>query len=296
MNYGAFIDDLPLVLGTEKLLMFQRKINRSEITETYMTGGKLAEWYREIRLGGREQVFQVFVEHEKLMPYTYAAWTGGGWGGIPGHIPQIDDACFVSNANDNFLQLREDGWYLVVFNWRDDTSGEVATVKDFYVYCLTDRAAQTDRYGLNIYRPDGSLLYHSGWDLMRVRHRPEPADMGGLSAPFRLVAHPPPEDSNGLGIYDFLSEQGGFYVGADKLVGIGFVLSAVYNGNSNVYFKSRGRANFTAVLYEGRVRLSMCHAYTGINFPHNFFRAGEDLYITDLLRHNPITVIDKPKI
>lgn len=32
MNYGAFIDDLPMVLGTEKLLMFQRKINRREIT------------------------------------------------------------------------------------------------------------------------------------------------------------------------------------------------------------------------------------------------------------------------
>lgn len=295
MNYGVFIDDLPLVLGTEKLLMFQRKINRSEITKRYITEGKLAEWYREIRLGGREQVFQVFVEHGKMMPYTYTGWTGGGWGGIAGYTPRIDDACFVSNANDNFLQLREDGWYLVVFNLPHDKLGEFATVKDFYVYCLTDRAAQTDRYGVNVYRPDGNLLYHSGWDLMRVRQRIEPKAIG-LPAPFRLVANPPRDDVYGLAMHDFLSEQEGFYVGEDKLVNIGFVLSADYNGNSGAYFKSRGRVNFTAVLYGGRLRLSMCHAYTGINFPRNFFQAGEDLYIENLLRHNPITVINKPNI
>ena len=296
MNYGAFIDDLPLVLGTEKLLMFQRKINRSEITETYMTGGKLAEWYREIRLGGREQVFQVFVEHEKLMPYTYAAWTGGGWGGIPGHIPQIDDACFVSNANDNFLQLREDGWYLVVFNWRDDTSGEVATVKDFYVYCLTDRAAQTDRYGLNIYRPDGSLLYHSGWDLMRVRHRPTVAELGGIPAPFRIDAtwHRQ-EDQGQLLMYDFLSESAGVYVGENKLVSIGFCTSVEYRGRDS-RVNDRGRAYFAPVLHQGRVRLSMCHAYTGINLPRNFYHFDTELVVSNPMGYNEIVVIDKPAV
>lgn len=295
MTYGVFIDDLPLVLGTEKLLMFQRKIKRNEITQPYLTGGKLANWYREIRLGGRKQVFQVFVEHGRMLSHTYAGWTGGGWGGIAGYTPRIDDACFVSNTNDNFLQLREDGWYLVVFNWRNDTSGDLATVKDFYVYCLTDRAAQTDHYGVNVYRPDGSLLYHSGWDLMRVRHRIEPKTIG-LPAPFRIVPDRHREDIDGLLMHDFLSEQEGLYVGEDKLVNIGFVLSAEYNGNSGVYFKSLGRANFTPVLYGGRLRLSMCHAYTGINFPRNFFGAGEDLYFRDFLRHNPIIVIDKPNI
>ena len=295
MTYGVFIDDLPLVLGTEKLLMFQRKINRNEITQPYITGGKLANWYREIRLGGREQVFQVFVEHGRMLSHTYAGWTGGGWGGVAGYTPRIDDACFVSNVNDNFLQLREDGWYLVMFNWRGDSTGETSTVKDFYVYCLTDRAAQTDHYGVNVYRPDGSLLYHSGWDLMRVRHRIEPKTIAP-PAPFYIVPDKHREDTQGLCIHDFLSEQEGFYVGEDKLVNIGFVASAEYNGNSGAYFKSRGRANFTPVLYGGCVRLSMCHAYTGINFPHNFFGAGENLYFTDFLRHNPIIVIDKPNI
>lgn len=295
MTYGVFMDDLPMVLGTEKLLMFQRKINRSEITKPYITGGKIAGWYREIRLGGREQVFQVFAEHGRMFSHTYAGWTGGGWGGVAGFTPRIDDACFVSNVNDNFLQLREDGWYLVVFNWRGDTKGDLATVRDFYVYCLTDQAAQTDQYGVNVYRPDGSLLYHSGWDLMRIRHRMNPKDFG-LPEPFRIVPDRHREDIEGLAMHDFLSEQEGFYVGENKLVNIGFVLSADYNGDSGNYFKSRGRVNFTPVLYGGHLRLSMCHAYTGINFPHNFFGAGQKLNVGNFLLHNPIIVIDKPDI
>lgn len=294
MNYGVFVDDLPMILGSEKLLMFQRKIDRNEITQHYRIGGKIAGWYKEIRLGDREQVFQVFVEHERMFSHAYTGWTGGGWEGIAGFTPRIEDACFISNANDNFLQLREDGWYLVVFNWRNDTKGDFATVKDFYVYCLTDRAAQTDQYGVNIYRPDRNLLYHSGWDLMRVRHRIEP-NIVKPPAPFYITPDRHREDVEGLRIHDFSSERKGVYVGGDKLVNIGFVASAHYNSNGG-YFASRGLANFTPVLYGEHVRLSMSHAYTGINFPHNFFGAGENLYLAKFLLYNPIIVIDKPKI
>lgn len=294
MNYGAFIDDLPMVLGTEKLLMFQRKINRSEITQDYYVIGKARRYYKEIRLGGRDEVFQVFTEHTRLHPYAYEAWQGAGYDGIKGYLPEIADDCFISNANDNFLQLREDGWYLVVFNYRNDTEGKMATAQDFYVYALTDAAQAKDKYGLNLYRPDGSLIYHSGWDLMRVRHRPTPADMGGLSAPFRIVDDKHPEDIWGLRVYDFLSEQGGFYVGDDKLVSIGFCASFRYS-DGGVYIGPT-RAYFTPVLHQGRVRLSMCHAYTGINFPHNLYRSDTQLGLSDGWRYNEITVIDKPQI
>lgn len=296
MNYGLFSADLPMVLGTEKLLMFRRKINRSEITKPYSVVGKVANYYKEIRIGDRDGVFQVFTEHPRLFPRAYTFWDGAGYGGIAGYIPRIDNDVFVSNPNDNFLQLRDDGWYLVIFNWRGDIRGELATAQDFYVYALTDSAVATDRYGLNVYRPDGSLLYHSGWDLMRVRHRPTVAELGGIPAPFRIDAtwHRQ-EDQGQLLMYDFLSESAGVYVGENKLVSIGFCTSVEYRGRDS-RVNDRGRAYFAPVLHQGRVRLSMCHAYTGINLPRNFYHFDTELVVSNPMSYNEIVVIDKPVV
>lgn len=288
LEYGLSSRDIPLFLGQEKLMLLERVIRHADITDkagasggSYY-GGVYTDYtvHRRILLGSAENTYVVFADYKQVDPNIFMSWDAlrnAGRGSIKFN--------YLSGITDNSLILDNGNWYLLVFS-----DGRKVDI-DFYVYKAENTGIQSQNYGLNVYRPDGSLAYHSGWNILRARH----------------VLHELPPVRNDIQDIPILGQRndqllnlqaskGKVFVGGDKLVSIGYAAQV----DKIVYDSPRGFGygvhpiRFAPFLKNGGLGYSLAFLCSGEEDPlsvANTFYA-ESLFTTG----NPIIVIDKPNI
>lgn len=292
-DYGVFSDELPLFLGQEKLMIFERKIALKDIKEEWWNNnGGAARIYKRILLGPSSNTYAVFADYKSNNDF-FSLWSGGGFS-LPGSgLPNISDSVFIAGKTDNSLLLDEGNWYLLAFSPRDAAQYPEVLDTDFYIYRTVDTAAATDLYGLNVYRPDGSLGYHSSWNIVRARHvyhnirrvTAKGLEGNGVAMWRRATTYVPSE----VQIVDIQAAGRSIEVGSDKLVSIGHVLHAdsFWRRPQNEFVR------FAPYLKDGLLGYAVAFASCGFTPPtYDEQLAAWVGYATG----NPIIVIDKPNI
>lgn len=292
-DYGVFSDELPLFLGQEKLMIFERKIALKDIKEEWWNkNGGAVRIYKRILLGPSSNTYAVFADYKSNHDF-FSLWSGGGFS-LPGSgLPNISDSVFMAGKTDNSLLLDNGNWYLLAFSPRDVAQYPKVLDTDFYIYRTVDTAAATDLYGLNVYRPDGSLAYHSDWNLIRareVRHEISRVMANGEKgkgiAMWRKSSSTTPSFVN---IEDTQAAGRGIEVGSDKLVSIGHVFHATDYWDK---FQSE-YVRFAPYLKDGRLGYAVAFASCG-QIPPTYLN--QVVAYNGRPTRNPIIVIDKPKI
>lgn len=292
-NYGVFSDELPLFLGQEKLMIFERKIALKDIKEEWWNkNGGASRIYKRILLGPSSNTYAVFADYKSNHDF-FSLWSGGGFS-LPGSgLPNISDSVFMAGKTDNSLLLENGNWYLFAFSPRDVAQYPEILDTDFYIYRTVDTAAATDLYGLNVYRPDGSLAYHSGWNIVRARHvyhnirrvTAKSERGNGVAMWRRATTYVPSE----VQIVDMQAEGRSLEVGNNKLVSIGHVLQAdsFWDRPQNEFVR------FAPYLKDGLLGYAVAFASCGFTPP---------TYAEQLsawggnATGNPIIIINKPNI
>lgn len=293
-DYGVFSDELPLFLGQEKLMIFERKIALKDIKEAWWNGNNrgATRYYKRVLLGPSSNTYAVFADYKSNYD-IFSAWGGGGFS-IPGSgLPNISDSVFMAGKTDNSLLLDNGNWYLLAFSPDDMAQDSEVLDTDFYIYRTVDTATTTDLYGLNVYRPDGSLAYHSGWNIVRARHvyhnvRRVTAKglQGNGVALWRRATTPTPSE---VRIVDMQAVGRNMNVGPNKLVSIGHVLHAEnYWGRPQNEF-----VRFAPYLKDGLLGYAVAFASCGYTSPTD---AEQLAAWRSEATGNPIIVIDKPNI
>ena len=293
VDYGIYSDELPLFLGQEKLMIFERKIALKDIKEEWWNNnGGAVRNYKRVLLGSSSNTYAVFADYKSKYDY-FSLWDGGGFS-LPGSgLPNISDSVFMAGETDNSLLLDNGNWYLLAFSPRDAAQYPEVLDTDFYIYRTVDTAAATDLYGLNVYRPDGSLAYHSGWNIVRARHVyhnirrvTAKGEIGSGVAMWRRATTYVPSD---VQIVDIQAAGRSVEVGSNKLVSIGHVLQAdsFWRRPQNEFVR------FAPYLKDGLLGYAVAFASCGYTPPTD----AEQL----VAQHweatgNPIIVIDKPNI
>ncbi|WP_109092188.1 hypothetical protein [Aggregatibacter kilianii] len=221
MTFGIYSDALPLFLGEEQCLIFQRLIRYEEITRASTGHSELnpaQRYYKEIRLGPAHKYPLVFTECDYSPSVDkLAGWNGGGTG-IPGSI-DIADTVFYANPTDAQVFLRDGSWWLSVLKPDGATSSFYSA--NYYVFYRIKDAEKLPNaeYGIEISSASGQVLYRSDWDVVRpvqsIQELPEQnhVNAGGFMPLFQDRYHP----------YDICAEKGrGRNVGKDKLVYLGY--------------------------------------------------------------------------
>ena len=294
-NYGVFSDELPLFLGQEKLMIFERKIALKDIKEEWWNkNGGAARIYKRILLGSSSNTYAVFADYKSNHDF-FSLWSGGGFS-LPGSgLPNISDSVFMAGKTDNSLLLDNGKWYLLAFSPRDVAQYPEILDTDFYIYRTVDTAAATDLYGLNVFRPDGSLGYHSGWNIVRARHvyhnirrttvKMSDGRTNGVAL-WRRTSTPTPSE---VRIVDMQAEGRNTEVGSNKLVSIGHVLHA-----ENYWDRPQNEfVRFAPYLKDGLLGYAIAFASCGYTPPEYEEQVAAWIgYVTG----NPIIVIDKPNI
>lgn len=164
---------------------------------------------------------------------------------------------------------------------------------DFYIYRTVDTSAAKDLYGLNVYRPDGSLAYHSGWNIVRARHvyhnirRVTAQGLKGSGvALWRRATTATPSF---VPIEDMQAAGRSTAVGSNKLVSIGHVYHAekYWDNVQNEYVR------FAPYLKDGLFGYAVAFASCGFTPPND---AEQVAALMSYPTGNPIIVIDKPNI
>ena len=292
-DYGVFSDELPLFLGQEKLMIFERKIALRDIKEEWWNNnGGAVRNYKRILLGSSSNTYMVFADYKSNFDF-FSLWSGGGFS-IPGSgLPNISDSVFMAGKTDNSLLLDNGNWYLLAFSPRDAAQYPEVLDTDFYIYQTVDTAAATDLYGLNVYRPDGSLAYHSGWNIVRARHvyhniRRVTAQglRGNGVALWRRATTPTPSE---VRIVDMQAEGRSIEVGSNKLVSIGHV----YHADGYWDRPQSEFVRFAPYLKDGMLGYAVAFASCGFTPPDYAEQVASGMgYPTG----SPIIVIDKPRI
>lgn len=292
-DYGVFSDELPLFLGQEKLMIFERKIALRDIKEEWWNNnGGAARNYRRILLGSSSNTYMVFADYKSNFDF-FSEWSGGGFS-LPGSgLPNISDSVFMAGKTDNSLLLDSGNWYLLAFSPRDAAQYPEVLDTDFYIYRTVDTAAATDLYGLDVYRPDGSLAYHSGWNIVRARHvyhnirRVTAKGLKGNGvALWRRATTPTPSP---VRVEDMQAVGRSMEVGSNKLVSIGHVLHAesYWDRPQNEYVR------FAPYLKDGLLGYAVAFASCGFTPPEDAQQLAALMWYST---GNPIIVIDKPDI
>lgn len=164
-DYGILMGGFSDFSDSERLMMFDRKINRRNITQKPRHyGAETQNTFREIFLGSRFEVFTVYADYLSR-PLVHTFWK---------NAVNSDGSAVVmrgSGITDNQLELRDDGWYLVAYNPTHllDGNAQFYTTHlntDFYVYkVVSSNQPAVSQYGLNVYGANGRLMYHSGWKI-----------------------------------------------------------------------------------------------------------------------------------
>lgn len=293
-DYGVFSDELPLFLGQEKLMIFERKIALKDIRETWWNGNNrgATRHYKRILLGPSSNTYMVFADYKSNFDF-FSVWDGGGFN-LPGAgLPNISDSIFMAGKTDNSLLLENGHWYLLAFSPEGAAQHPEVLDTDFYVYRTVDTSAATDKYGLNVYRSDGSLAYHSGWNLVRARHvyhNIHRVSAQGLKyngvAMWRQSMTPSPSM---VEIEDMQAAGRSLNVGEGKLVSIGHV----FHGTNYWDRYQREFVRFAPYLKDGLLGYAVAFASCGFTHPHYAKQvSATGGYPTG----NPIIVIDKPRI
>lgn len=292
-DYGLFSDELPLFLGQEKLMIFERKIALKDIKEEWWNKNSgAARNYKRVLLGTSSNTYAVFADYKSNHDF-FSLWSGGGFS-LPGSgLPNISDSVFMAGKTDNSLLLDNGNWYLLAFSPRDAAQYPEALDTDFYIYRTVDTAAATDLYGLNVYRPDGSLAYHSGWDIVRARHvyhNIQRVTAKGLKgngvALWRRATTATPSP---VRIEDMQAAGRSMEVGSNKLVSIGHVLHA-----ENYWDRPQNEfVRFAPYLKDGLLGYAVAFASCGFTPPEDTQQLAALMWYP---AGNPIIVIDKPNI
>lgn len=199
----------------------------------------------------------------------------------------------MAGKTDNSLLLDNGNWYLYAFSPHNAAQYPEVLDTDFYVYRQVDTAPATDIYGLNIFRPDGSLAYHSGWDIVRARHvhhnirRVTAKGLRGNGvAMWKRATTPTPSE---IQIVDMQAAGRSVEVGDNKLVSIGHVLEA-----DNFWDRPQNEfVRFAPYLKDGLLGYAVAFAYCGFTPPTD----AESLSAWGgNATGNPIIVIDKPSV
>ena len=293
-DYGIFSDELPLFLGQEKLMIFERKIALKDIREEWWSrNGGAARNYKRVLLGPSSNTYAVFADYKSDYDF-FSAWSGGGFS-IPGAgLPNISDSVFMAGKTDNSLLLEGGNWYLMAFSPQDVAQQRPDILDtDFYVYRTVDTAAATDLYGLNVYRSDGSLAYHSGWNIVRARHvyhnirRVTAQGLKGRGvALWRRAAAATPSF---VPIEDMQAAGRSTAVGSNKLVSIGHV----YHASSYWDRPQNEFVRFAPYLKDGLLGYAVAFASCGFTPPND---AEQVAALMGYPTENPIIIIDKPNI
>lgn len=274
-------------------MIFERKIALKDIKEEWWNkNGGAARNYKRVLLGTSSNTYAVFADYKSNHDF-FSLWSGGGFS-LPGSgLPNISDSVFMAGKTDNSLLLDNGNWYLLAFSPRDAAQYPEALDTDFYIYRTVDTAAATDLYGLNVYRPDGSLTYHSGWDIVRARHvyhnirRVTAKGLKGNGvALWRRATTPTPSP---VSIVDMQAEGRSTAVGSNKLVSIGHVYHAeeYWDRAQNEYVR------FAPYLKDGLLGYAVAFASCGFTPPND---AEKVAALIGYPTGNPIIVIDKPNI
>lgn len=292
-DYGVFSDELPLFLGQEKLMIFERKIALKDITETWWNNnGGAVNCYRRILLGPASNTYSVFADY-KSDGDMFFSWSGGGFNIGGSGLPSVGDSVFMAGKTDNSLLLENGNWYLLAFNPDGAARNTEKLNTDFYVYRTANTSEGASDYGLNVYREDGTLAYHSDWNIIRareVRHEISRVMANGEKgrgvAMWRKSSSTMPSFVN---VEDTQAAGRGIEVGSDKLVSIGHVFHA-----TNYWDKFQSEyVRFAPYLKDGRLGYAVAFASCGQIPP---------TYLNQVVAYNgrptgnPIIVIDKPKI
>ena len=274
-------------------MIFERKIALKDIKEEWWNkNGGAARNYKRVLLGTSSNTYAVFADY-KSNHYFFSLWSGGGFS-LPGSgLPNISDSVFMAGETDNSLLLDNGNWYLLAFSPRDAAQYPEVLDTDFYIYRTVDTAAATDLYGLNVYRPDGSLAYHSGWDIVRARHVYHNIRIvtakglkGNGVALWRRATTPTPSP---VRIIDMQAEGRNIEVGSNKLVSIGHVLHA-----ENYWDKPQNEyVRFAPYLKDGLLGYAVAFASCGFTPPEDAQQLAALMWYPT---GNPIIVIDKPNI
>lgn len=295
-EYGVFSNDLPLFLGQEKLMIFERKIALKDITgEWWNRNGGAAGNYKRILLGSSSNTYAVFADYKSNHDF-FSLWSGGGFS-LPGSgLPNISDSIFLAGKTDNSLLLDNGNWYLLAFSPEGVAQNRPDILDtDFYIYKTVSTAEEMDLYGLNIYRPDGSLAYHSGWNIVRASHvyyniprahaKMAFSEHNGVAlwrkADTRVVSF--------VQIQDLQASQRNIEVGRNKLVSIGHVLHAdgYWQRPQNEF------ARLAPYLKDGFLGYAVAFASCGYTPPDYEQQVAS---WSSSATGNPIIIIDKPII
>ena len=274
-------------------MIFERKIALKDIKEEWWNrNGGAVRNYKRILLGSSSNTYAVFADY-KSDHDIFSLWSGGGFS-LPGSgLPNISDSVFMAGKTDNSLLLENGNWYLLAFSPNDMAQHPEVLDTDFYIYHTVDTAVATDLYGLNVFRPDGSLGYHSGWNIVRARnvyHNIQRVTAQGLLgkglALWRRATTPVPSP---IRIEDMQAAGRSISVGSNKLVSIGHVLHAehYWDRPQNEYVR------FAPYLKDGLLGYAVAFASCGFTPPEDAQQ------LAALMWHptgNPIIIIDKPNI
>ena len=292
-DYGVFSDELPLFLGQEKLMIFERKIALRDIKEEWRSNtGAATRNYKRILLGSSGNTYMVFADYKSNFDF-FSVWSGGGFN-LPGAgLPNISDSIFMAGKTDNSLLLENGHWYLLAFSPEWAAQNPEVLDTDFYVYRTVDTSAVTDNYGLNVYRSDGSLAYHSGWNLVRARNVyhniPRVSSQGLRYNGFAMWRRSMTPSPSMVKIEDMQAAGRSLNVGEGKLVSIGHV----FHG-ANYWDKyQREFVRFAPYLKNGLLGYAVAFASCGFTPPDD---AKQVAALMGYPTGNPIIVIDKPRI
>ena len=274
-------------------MIFERKIALRDIKEEWWNrNGGAVRNYKRILLGPSSNTYAVFADYKSNHDF-FSLWSGGGFS-LPGSgLPNISDSVFMAGKTDNSLLLDSGNWYLLAFSPRDAAQYPEVLDTDFYIYRTVDTAAATDLYGLDVYRPDGSLAYHIGWNIVRARHvyhnirRVTAKGLKGNGvALWRRATTPTPSP---VSIVDMQAEGRSTAVGSNKLVSIGHVYHAeeYWDRVQNEYVR------FAPYLKDGLLGYAVAFASCGFTPPND---AEKVAALIGYPTGNPIIVIDKPNI
>ena len=289
MSYGIFSDALPLFVGEEQVLVFEKMLSYNAISDRFKTKSPAARYYKEIKISPPWEYPFVFVDHSYI-PSIYGGWTGGGTGNGGGI--NISDVVFFGTYTDSQVVYRPDGWYLIVFK---PDGGNSSYNANYYVFKSLDQVTnkRQEPYGVNIYSTSGKLLYHSGWGIVRLN-----TAINVTAEIFRGQ----PRGPNGRGTLclglgdgnlprDILAIEGKkINVGPNKLVSVGYVRKFTRFMRRTGYDPSA--AYSTAVISGGFLFESISYATPGINtdFEPRMYAENVGAVL------NPIMIIDKPKV
>ena len=77
IDYGIYSDELPLFLGQEKLMIFERKIALRDIKEEWWNSNRGAvSIYKRILLGPASNTYAVFADYKSKHDF-FSLWAGG---------------------------------------------------------------------------------------------------------------------------------------------------------------------------------------------------------------------------